>query len=392
MPISMPSSPLELLQQMIRFDTINSVVSGVADAELPLSNYLEAIATESGFEVRRLPVGGESYNLLVLQEASPGAPWLLFDSHLDTVGVEGMTIDPFGGTIENGRIYGRGACDTKGSGAAMFWALTEYRASGSQPNNVAVMLSVGEERGKLGAHSFVTDALEPLEFRPAGMIVGEPTELKAIVAHNGTVRWRIETEGRAVHSSDPALGRSAISMMVKVVAAIEHDYVARLSTSHSLTGKAQCSINVIEGGTGINVIPDRCEIQIDRRLLPGEDPLRVLPDIESILASLRESDPNLVVRQLEPAIDPALDPSQNEELAGFVCAALADLGLPAAAEGVRFGTNGSTFAEVELPTVVLGPGNIDQAHTSDEWLALDQFESAVGVYRSLMSRPLDVDQ
>ena len=217
---------------MIGIDTVNSNISGKPDAERPLSQYLERLAQDMGFAVQRLPVAGKSFNLLVSHQVDQAAPWLMFESHLDTVSTEGMTVDPFAGNIQDGRLYGRGACDTKGTGAAMLWGLKNYAAQKSAaPNNIAIVYTVDEEIYKTGVRSFVKSHLPTLGWKPAGVIVGEPTQLKPVVAHNGVVRWSIKTRGRAVHSSNPANGRSAISAMVKVIAALESTYIPSLTTT-----------------------------------------------------------------------------------------------------------------------------------------------------------------
>ena len=192
-----------LLQAMVGFDTVNSAISGKPDAERALSVYLDDLAKSMGLDTRRLPVTGEGFNLLVTHQVDGQAPWLLFESHLDTVSVDKMTVDPFAGRIVDGRLYGRGACDTKGTGAAMLCALSRYRKRGG-PNNVAILFTLDEEIGKTGVRTFVASQLPGLGWRPAGVIVGEPTRLRAVVAHNGVVRWRIRTEGVAAHSSDPS--------------------------------------------------------------------------------------------------------------------------------------------------------------------------------------------
>ncbi len=243
-----PDSCAALLQTMVAVDTVNSNISGRPDAELELSLRLEEIAGGLGLETRRLPVSGEGFNLLVSLEVGAGRPWLLFESHLDTVSVSGMTIPPFAGEIRDGRLWGRGACDTKGTGAAMLSALTEYASGGEQPNNVAIVYTLDEEVGKQGIRTFAERQLPELGWKPAGAIVGEPTGLLAVVAHNGIVRWSIETRGVAAHSCAPERGKSAISMMMRVIDALESRYIPSLEASHELTGRARCSINVIDGG------------------------------------------------------------------------------------------------------------------------------------------------
>ncbi len=371
---------------MVGFDTVNANISGVADAEMPLAVYLQELAQGSSLTVQRLPVAGESFNLLVSHRVDEQAPWLLFESHLDTVTVEGMTVDPFAGEIRDGRLYGRGACDTKGTGAAMLWALREYAsATTEKANNVALVFTVDEEIYKTGVRTFVQQDLPMLPWRPSGVIVGEPTELKAVVAHNGVVRWSIAASGRAAHSSDPSKGRSAISAMTKVVQALEERYIPGLVATHPLTGVAQCSINLIQGGVQINIVPEYCEVQIDRRVVPGEDANDVLPAVEEVLSTLRRADPDLQVVQHTPAmIDSPLDPNGGEAFAGFVQRVLLEMGLEGELQGVGYGTDASSFGQAGLAAVVLGPGDIAQAHTADEWIDLAELQRGVEVYGTLM--------
>jgi acetylornithine deacetylase len=370
---------------MVEFDTVNSAISGKPDVELDLSLHLEAQAGAMGLKAQRLPVSGAGFNLLVSHIVSDDAPWVLFESHLDTVSVEGMTVPPFEGVIENGRMYGRGTCDTKGTGAAMLWALGNYRDGGTGGNNIGILYTLDEEVSKSGVRTFVKDQLPGLGWRPSGVVVGEPTLLALVGAHNGVVRWRIVTEGVAAHSSDPSKGRSAISMMSRVIDAIESQYVPSLSAEHSLTGKAQCSINIIRGGVQINIIPERCEIHLDRRVVPGESTEEVLPLVEQVLEGLRKEDPDLVVCQEAPdMVDFPLDPDMGKAFARVVQGALGRLGLPDGVAGVGYGTDASTFGQAGIPAVVLGPGDIAQGHTADEWISLAQLDRGVEVYQEIM--------
>ncbi|NLE57027.1 MAG: M20 family metallopeptidase [Planctomycetes bacterium] len=384
-----PKSCDELLVEMVGFDTVNAAISGRTAPESPLAEFLATYAERLGFVVTRLPVDGFSFNVMVSYRIRADAPWLLFESHLDTVSADNMIIDPFSGRISEGRVFGRGACDTKSSGAAMLTALTAYRAGVHQPNNVAVLYTADEEIGKTGIRAFVNQSLHTLDFRPAGAIVGEPTGLRPVVAHNGIVRWCIRTKGVAAHSSDPRKGRSAITMMVNVIQAMESQYIPRLSASHPLTGSARCSINVIRGGTQVNMIPDACRIEIDRRVVPGENPQDVLPAVERLLDRLRQENPDLQVQQDPPFIDPPLDTRGNEAFIAFVQSALSAMSMPHEAGGGAYGTDASSFGEALIPAVVLGPGNIEQAHAENEWITLDQLQSAVDVYLRLMCQPLE---
>ena len=390
MAVQIPDSCEDLLREMVGFNTVNASISGKPDPERPLCDYLEALAEAQGLSTQRFPVSGESHNLLVSHRVSEGAPYLLFESHLDTVSIEGMTVDPFVTRIENGRMYGRGTSDTKGSGAAMLWALTRYAAESPPSGNVAIIYTTDEEVGKTGVRTFVERHLPGLGWTPAGVIVGEPTRSRPVVAHNGVVRWRIRTRGIAVHSCDPGQGRSAVSMMTDVIRTLESEYIPDLTASHPLTGKAQCSINVIRGGVQVNIVPEHCEIRVDRRLVPGEDPDTVLPAVEQALDRLRGRIPQLSVSQDSPEmVDYPLDPRGGEGFASRVQAALKQMGLPSEAHGVGYGTDASSFSAAGVPALVLGPGDIAQAHTADEWLDLEQLRLAADIYLNIMRSPLE---
>ncbi|NIL96607.1 MAG: M20/M25/M40 family metallo-hydrolase [Planctomycetales bacterium] len=298
-----------------------------------------------------------------------------------------MTIEPFEGKVADGRIFGRGACDTKGTGAAMLWALKEAVAERRLEVNVALLYTIDEEAGRSGVRAFVDHHLEGLGWRPAGVVVGEPTSLRMVTAHNGTVRWRIRTQGVAAHSSDPPQGRSAIRSMTIVMDALERQYIPTLDASHPLVGKAQCSVNLIRGGTLINVIPESCEIWLDRRTVPGEDGRAVAGAVESILERVRQQHTDLEVVQDPPTIEPALSPDLNREFASRIGRVLDSLDMASEAVGAKYGTHASSFASAGLPAIVLGPGQIAQAHSAQEYLTLDDLHRGVEVYRKLMLQP-----
>ena len=250
---------------------------------------------------------------------------------------------------------------------------------------MAILFTLDEEIGKTGVRTFVASQLTDLGWRPVGVVVGEPTRLRAVVAHNGVVRWRIRTEGVAAHSSDPTQGRSAIRMMTEVIAALEERYISRLTSEHPLTGRAQCSINLIRGGTQINIIPEHCEIHVDRRLVPGEDSDTVIPAVENVLEELRAGNSELTVVQEAPdMVDSPLDPAGGEAFGAVVASVLKSMELPDGLTGVGYGTDASSFSRAGIPAVVLGPGDIAQGHTADEWIELDQLRAGADVYYNLM--------
>lgn len=375
-----PATPEELLAQMVSFDTVNTNFGGKAGGEAALTIHLEKLAQAWGLRTRRCGVGRDrnNFNLLVTCEQDSAKEWLLFESHLDTVGVEGMSIEPFAGKIEGGRIYSRGACDTKGTGAAALWALRGYARSAARPRNVGLLFALDEEVYMTGARAFAKDGLPQLLPQLRGIIVGEPTMLRPIVAHNGVMRWKTITRGVAAHSADPSKGRSAIAAMIKVIDALETRFVPLATRTHPLTGRAAASINMIRGGTAVNIIPALCEIECDRRTAPGETADQILRERDAALAGLAVEHDSLNVV-------PPLGEELSRDFHAWLAPILARHGIDPAPTGAPYVTDASYYAAAGAPTIVLGPGGFAQAHTKDEWLALDQLALAVKVYGDLMA-------
>lgn len=385
---SAPESTLDLLSKMVSFDTVNEYTSGVNFPEEMMLEYLEIVAQGWGLNTKRLPIAtnalASSYNLLITHEVTQTAPWIVFESHADTVSVDGMTVNPFHGQIKDGLIYGRGTCDTKGSGAGMLWALKDYMQLPTCPNNIAILFVTDEEVNKTGATAFVQTQLEHLEWKPTGVIVGEPTLCQPVVAHNGVIRWKIHTQGIAAHSSNPSLGQSAISAMAKLVLEFEKEYCSQLSLTDPLTGQAACSINTISGGSSVNIIPEFCEIEIDRRVLPGENSEQVLKEIGAVLGSIALKDPTIRIGRSTPFIDFQLDPTVNRDFALQISKILTDMGFSGEQSGAGYGTDASTYSIAGIPAIVIGPGSINQAHTKDEWLEIAELDKSVLVYLQIM--------
>ncbi len=383
-----PDSVLDLLIAMISFDTVNEHITEQPFPERKMMEQIESYALQWGFQVSRLPISSTSvdstFNLLITYEVDKDAPWLLFESHADTVDVNNMTVNPFITELIDGKLYGRGACDTKGSGASMLWALQKYSQGADKPNNIALLFVIDEEISKTGANSFVGAQLSQLPWKPVGVIVGEPTMCKLIVAHNGVLRCKIRTKGYAAHSSNPANGISAISAMAKLILEFERIYCAETNAIHPLTGRSACSINTINGGSAVNIIPSNCEIEIDRRILPGEDPFEVHKSIQAVLEGISLADSSIEIDTSEPFIDFPLDPVSNIEFAAQISKSLDSLGFADELLGVAYGTDASTYSIAGLSAVVIGPGSIDQAHTKDEWIEVQELDKAVVIYEQLM--------
>jgi acetylornithine deacetylase len=373
-----PQTCEELLAQMVSFNTVNPEFSGPHGGEARLAEHLEVLAKHWGLDTRRCAVPGGSFNLLVTTPAIPGAEWLLLESHLDTVSIEGMTVPPLELTVAGTRLQGRGACDTKGSGAAMLWALKDEARRPARVRNVGVVFTVDEEARMHGAQAFAREL--PAFSQLRGIIVGEPTLLRPVIAHNGALRWRSFTRGVAAHSANPAKGRSAIREMLRVIEALESRFIPLADRAFPLTGRAAASINVIRGGTAVNIIPDYCEILCDRRLVPGETAAEVFAQREAALAGL-------AVEHDNEYLAPPLPPGNASALNAWIQPALAAQGIDGTGLGVPYATNASHYAAAGANVLVLGPGDIAQAHTRDEWLDRAELENAQQLYGAIMRLP-----
>ncbi len=379
-PPTLPRTCEELLAQMVAIETVNPRYGGPPGGEGALATHLEALARAWGLETRRSAVDAEgAFNLIVSAPEIPGAEWLVFESHLDTVSHAGMVVPPLTLTESDGRLFGRGACDTKGSGAAMLWALQTWAAVPGRRRNGAIAFVVDEEAGMTGAQAFARNDLA--RYAPLrGVIVGEPTRLRPVVAHNGAFRWRSVTRGIAAHSADPTKGRSAIRTMMAVITALEERMIPLANRESPLTGRAAASINVIRGGSAQNIIPDRCEILCDRRLVPGET-------LEQVLEERRQALQGLEVEHDDEYLAPPLPPENSERLHQWMTPALTALGLDAAPVGAPYATDASHYASVGAQVVVIGPGDLAQAHRKDEWLERTQLIRAEELYRKLLELP-----
>lgn len=384
MAVRSPETVIELLQAMVRVDTVNGALTGRANAEEELVALLAQFAGTWMLDVELLPVPGQAAQLLLTQRVGADRPWVLFDSHLDTVAVDHMTIDPFAAELREGRVYGRGTCDTKGTGAAMLWALHDYARAADRPNNIALLFSIDEEVSMTGIQHFVNHDLPRLGWSPSMVIVGEPTEHIPVVAHNGCTRWEIATHGKAAHSSTPWEGHSAINDMVKALSLLQHEYIDKLSAEHDLTGRAVASVNLIKGGNAPNIIAEQCVCEVDRRVVPGEDPEAVLPTVAALLDALKSEDPAFDFTQTLKVAHPPLLPQSSTAILPLVRQAMHDNGVRKPAVGAPFATHAGYLAAADLPTLVLGPGSPYPAHTKDEWVSIDEIELGVKVYGSLM--------
>jgi acetylornithine deacetylase len=368
------------LSDLVAIPSVNPMgrlLAGPDLLESRLTEYLERFFLDHAIAVERQPVTPGRDNVLARYDAPGARRTLLFDAHQDTVPTDGMTIAPYEPVIREGRMYGRGACDVKGGMAAMLTAfvrLCRERPRGSA--SVVMACTVDEEFTHSGSSRL---AAGPIAADLA--IVAEPTRLNLVNTHKGAVRWKVRTQGVACHSSTPQLGVNAIYRMARVVEALSA-LAERLTEASPdpVLGPPSLSVGRIEGGQSVNVVPDWCEIEIDRRLIPGEEPAAVQAQtakfLEGRLGVLQG------IQFLAPWLSvPALCPHVPDAWIAIVREVVESrIGRVPTLGGVPFGTDAAPLGLAGIPCLVFGPGDIAQAHTKDEWIELSEVQAAADIY------------
>ncbi len=392
--MSEPWNVVSLLQQLIRLPSVNPMgreVEGPPYLEHRVTDFLQDCFERLGLPWYRQSTAPGRDNIVALWEGESGGnvalPLLVWEVHQDTVPVDGMIIDPWEPVIRDGRLYGRGACDVKGAMACMLSALSRLVRE-RLPGRASVVLacSVNEESGFSGARdlarSWAAGNAPLITRRPQGLIVAEPTSLRVVVAHKGVVRWRCHTRGRAAHSSAPQHGENAIYRMAHVVRQLQQ-YAESLrdQPADPLLGCPTINVGTIQGGICVNAVPDRCTIELDRRVLPHEEPEQARQAvIDWLHAHLDLEVQNAVQHEPPYLISGGLPDQSSTDLARQLVAIARQLEPAAELVGVPYGTDAPCFSPLGIPTVVFGPGSIAQAHTADEWIALQQLEMGVEAY------------
>ena len=331
--------------------------------EKRVADFLATVAARAGLEVQFQKVlAGRSNVIARLLPRNKIKRTILLAPHLDTVGADATRFIP---QRKNGRLHGRGACDTKGSVAAMLSALCELTNSKSRPRETEIVFAglIDEEHAQAGSRALVKN-----KFKADLAIVGEPTKLQVVTAHKGSLWLEVETHGTAAHGAMPHCGKNAIHEMARIVDLLETDYAARLrKRKHGLLGTATVNVGVISGGAQPNIVPDFCRISVDRRTLPGETDANVRREITELLRVK-----NLSAKISSAKLAPALPLETNFKLP-LVQKFMRCVGQTKPL-GVHFFCDAAILSTGGIPSVIFGPGDIAQGHTADEWISLAELE------------------
>ncbi len=372
-------SVVDLTQRLVRVDTVNPPGNEAAAAEL-VGEYLE----RHGLDVEYQRFSPQRANLVARIRGEAPDGHLALSGHLDVVhpGAKEWASPPFAAERKGDRLVGRGTADMKGGVASMAVAAASLAGRGFHPKaDLILAISAGEEVDTVGArHMAGTGVLRGTSM----LVVGEPTGLDVFVAEKGVLWPRVTAHGRTAHGSMPQLGVNAITFISHLIRRLEGNPFP--FEASPILGEPTVSVNTIEGGVKVNVVPDRCSIEVDMRLVPGQDRTSILNRLDAILDEVRtETGLDIhteveVLQDMPPVELPKSDPfvRQVVEVVAAVRGSDPEIG------GVSFGTDGAVLGPaLNAKLVILGPGKLDQLHQTNEYVDIEELGQATKIYMEL---------
>lgn len=378
-----PESVLDLARALVSVPSVNPDLERGGAGEREIADLTADWLRVWGFDVQVTEAApGRASVLARVRRGS--AKTLILNGHLDTVGVTGMSVDPFSGEVRDGRLYGRGSCDMKAGIAALLAAARDAVRQRSFSGELVVALVADEENASVGLQSLLDDGL-----CGHAAIVCEPTGLAIMPAHKGFVWFGLEFQGRAAHGSRPELGVDAIrhaGLLLARLDALESELGER--PTHPLLGQGSIHAGTIAGGTAPSVYPATCRLTLERRTLPGETTGDVREELESLLTRLSADVPDLTVKVAVTLERPGTEVPADAPVVQALESALRDAAVEPRHEGMSAWVDAALLNVAGTPAVCFGPGSIEQAHAADESVPVDDLEVARrtldGLIRSLL--------
>lgn len=371
---------LALARALVSVPSVNPGLDPAGAGEGEVARLAAGWLRSWGFDVELVDAPAGRPNVLARLDRGAGRS-LILNGHLDTVGVDGMVVDPFDPVIRDGRLLGRGSADMKGGVAAALAAAWDASAAGFR-GTLIVALTADEEMEGAGARRLVEEGL-----RADGAIVCEPTSLAVMPAHKGFTWMTLTFRGRAAHGSRPDRGVDAIRHAGLVLSRLG-DVEATLSgrEPHPLLGFGSVHAGTIEGGTAPSVYPDACTLTLERRTLPGESGEAFRGEIDDVIGRLRSDAPELDVSTEITLHRDGSELPADHELVGAMAAAAGAAGVEPSTLGMTAWVEAVTFNEGGTPALCFGPGSISAAHSADESVAVAEIDAAHRTLTALVER------
>lgn len=361
-----------LARALIKTDSRNPTLAPDSPGEGDCARTLASVLHDWGFDVEVMD-GVPGRPNVVARIGPADAPALMLNGHLDVVGVEGMVHTPFSAAVEHSRIYGRGSADMKGGIAAMCAAATS--ANPESNRQILITAVVDEEYESLGMRALLAAGI-----RAEMAIITEPTRLAICPAHRGFAWFDVALKGRAAHGSRYDVGIDAIMHAALLLGELDLLEMAReAGPIHPLLGRGSLHASTIEGGVGMSTYPERCNLAIERRTIPGESVEKALLEITDACARIRGHRPNfeasVTLRTAQVPSDVPVDAPVVMRLSD----AIMNEGVPLRIEGLSAWTDAALLNEAGIPTVCFGPGDIALAHAAEEFVPIEEIERAKSV-------------
>ncbi|MFN8511305.1 MAG: M20 family metallopeptidase [Thermomicrobiales bacterium] len=368
---------IAFLQALVRVPSVNPP----GDVREAIRLCEEELAA-AGFDCKVVGEEPEKPNLVATLRGSGGGPRLAFNAHVDVVPIgeeSAWTHPPFGGEIHDGRVYGRGAGDDKASVTAQIMAGIALKRAGVPLDGDLIITEVADEEigGAKGAGFIVREGHVEADFA----IVGEQTFGQICVGERGGAGTFVTVYGTTGHAATPWKGVNAIEGMARVITALREELWPVLAArTHRYFPQSTATISTITGGVKTNVIPDRCEIYVDRRIIPGETPAAVAAEIREVAERAIAAVPGLRVEVHQRTGRQAIEADPESPVGRALQAATRYIGKEIVLTGFFAGTDGKHFAAKGIPTLIMGPGDPATAHTPDEWVGIDEVLEATKLY------------
>jgi acetylornithine deacetylase len=364
-----------LTRALVQVDSRNPTLAPGAPGERACATLLRDVLDAWGFRTELHDAVPGRPNLVArIGDASAGSRSLMFNGHLDVVGVEGMLHPPFAAEEREGRIYGRGSADMKGGIAAMC-AAAHRAACGGLPGEIIIAAVADEEYESLG-----TRALLARGVRADACVVTEPTKLAIMPAHRGFVWMEVEILGRAAHGSRWDIGVDAIRHAGLLLAELDRlDAEVLPRRTHPLLGRGSLHASLIEGGIGMSTYPDRCVLKLERRTIPGERAEDALEEVRRAGEAVRARRPTFAAEWRLLVTQGPSDVAIDAPLVRGLAAAIDACAEPTRIEGMSAWTDAALLNDAGVPAVCFGPGDISLAHAAEEYIPLDEIDRAATV-------------
>lgn len=369
-----PGDALALTRALVACDSRNPAFASDAPGEGAAAQLLAETLTSWGFTVDTLDSAPGRPNVIARIGGGHGGRSLILNGHLDTVGVAGMTHDPFAADVRDGRLYGRGSCDMKAGVAAMCAAALRAAATGLG-GEVIVTAVADEEWASIG-----TRHLLAMGVRAHAAIVTEPTRLAICPAHRGFSWADVRVEGRAAHGSRYDIGIDAVTHAALLLAELDsYQREVLPSITHPLLGRASFHAGPIHSDGTLSSYPAWCTVGLERRTLPGEDGAHFVHEIEAAIARVAARTPNFQASVKPGLIQQPNDVPVDHALVQGLKAAAAAVGAAAPIEGLSCWTDAALFTAAGIPAICFGPGDIGLAHAAEEYCPVDEIAVATDV-------------